>query len=196
MKLVITYDEIFFDRYNMNETDKRNHALYIIEKALEEREINYTIDGNILITDDTDFEKEISFTKIAEILKREFFIFLNKEEPKITESKSDALTGAESYIRKNYVNIALSMENVCEELNITRKQLDNMFLKKHALTAKEYLKRLRVEKAKELVEQGESMETAASYCGFGGVKTMYRAFKDVLGCTPGECRNGYLTEKS
>lgn len=189
MKYNVNYNEIFFDRYSLTEPEKKNAAMYILDKALTEKAIEYKLENNTLFLYDLDCEKEIGFIRLTDILKREFFILISPEiEEEITETIVDIMAEAEKYIHKQYLYDTFSIQYVCEKLNITRKALDKLFVEKHALTAKDYLRKLRVTRAKELIKTGENMEEIASLCGFGSVKTMQRAFKAVLGSTPGKHR--------
>ena len=188
MKYTINYEELFFDRYNLDENEKEDEALYLVQKALNEKEIRYSIDGNTLFIEDLDYITENELEHIQDVLKNEFFIFLDEYEEEKLTFQPDILEEAEKYIRKKYVNEDFSFRILCDMLNVTRKRLDVLFIEKHNITAKTYLKRVRVMKAKEFIKDGEKMEDVAYLCGFGSVKTMQRAFKEVLDRAPGEYR--------
>lgn len=195
MKYVLRYKEIFYDRYTLGDDEKKHCAMYIIGKAFEEKGIGYTESGDVITLNNMDFEKEIAFEKIADILKREFFIFITKyEEPK-PKKEITPIDECEKYIRIMCLDESFTISRACEHFDLTRDAFDKMFVKSRGITAKEYLKRIRVEKAKELVEAGEKMEEIAYLCGFGSVKTMQRAFKSVYGKTPGEYRSPCLDSK-
>ncbi len=192
MNYTVNYSEIFFDRYQLTENEKKESAEYIITKAFDEKAERYTFDGNILTAEDYITEK------IGNILKREFFIFLDEEivekVAEVQESKDEVTLRAEEYIRKMYLYDTLTIAQVCEHVNIKRGSLDKLFVKKYNMTMKEYLKNLRVKRAEELIIQGEKEYVVAELCGFGSVKTLQRAFKDVYNQTPSQ-RRAHLTEK-
>lgn len=192
MKYLLNYKEIFFDRYNLDDEEKKKHAMYIVDKALSEKNIGYNVHDDVIEVEYMEIEKELEFDKIVDILKREFFLFIQEYETPEEEKRTTTMEEYEGYIRKMCLNEGFTITDVCEHFKIKRSTFDNMFVKTHGETGKDYLKRIRVEKARELIENGEKMETVAYLCGFGSVKTMQRAFKSVYGKTPGECRLSFL----
>lgn len=164
--------------------------MYILKKALDEKKCDYTIEDDSIILNDEDYVAE----KLLDTLKREFFILLEKEKEEAVAAISIE-EKIEEYIRKMYLYETFSVGEICDKFEIKRGLLDKLFVKKYNMTAKEYLKRIRVSKGKEMLEEGYKVNMVSSLCGFGSVKTMQRAFKEVYNMTPSQCV-GHLTEKS
>lgn len=192
MKFTVDYEHIFFDRYVVN---KKNEAEYILQKAFDEIGCMVFINNNEIVVEAHDLEAQVKTDDVIKLLKLEFFILL-KEYEEIEETVvKDSFAEAVQYIRERYLEESLTVEEICQSCSMNRSALDRIFADKADMSASEYIRHIRVEKAKELVALGERMETIASLCGFGSVKTMQRAFKAVYGRTPAEYRMGKLDSK-
>ncbi len=79
------------------------------------------------------------------------------------------------------------------DLGLSRRRLEEIFLKTEGRTITEYLNRLRVERAKALL-QTLPVSQAAYEAGFGSLSAFYRHFRAAAGCSPAQFqkrRNGY-----
>ncbi len=83
------------------------------------------------------------------------------------------------------------MPQLCKALNMSR---TNLFRKLKALTGKsatDFIRSLRLEKAKELLETTDMNVTEVSYAvGFGGPNYFSRVFQEAFGVAPSEVRRG------
>ena len=83
------------------------------------------------------------------------------------------------------------MPQLCKALNMSR---TNLFRKLKALTGKsatDFIRNLRLEKARELLETTEMNVTEVSYAvGFGSPNYFSRAFQEAFGVAPGKVRRG------
>lgn len=192
MIYTIDFEHIFFDRYNLTEEEKQNEAMKILAGVFKTAEIK---DLTIEINAEDAYEEKEAASKLL-MLKKEFFLILKPyEEPSGEEEKPDLKDEMEKYIRTRYLYEEFCPDKLCERFNISRKAADNFFKRSFSESVSEYIKRVRVEKATELIKTGEKMEEVAYLCGFGSIKTMQRAFKSLTGKTPGEYRAPLLDSK-
>lgn len=179
------YEHIFFDRFIV---DKEKEARFIISKALDEMECNFSEENMVFTIENADFNKEMELEKLCDTLKREFFIILKEQEAEKPAPVKHDFSHLVSYVRQNYLYDTLTIQEICEKTNFSRNEADRIFLKEFNMTVSEYIRTLRTQKAGEMLVLGHSVEECASLCGFGSVKTMQRAFKKVYNATPAEYR--------
>ena len=61
------------------------------------------------------------------------------------------------------------------------------------MTPARAIERIRVEAARQVLEQGVPVKRVASRCGFGSEETMRRSFQRLMGATPQAYRERFLT---
>lgn len=97
---------------------------------------------------------------------------------------SEYVKGAADYVYGRYFE-PIKLEDAARAVNVSPCYLSGLFIKHAGCGFKEFLCRVRVEKAKKaLLNSGDGVQKIASDCGFGTVSTMDRAFKRVTGETP------------
>lgn len=89
----------------------------------------------------------------------------------------------------NYINqhclSDFSIENICNTFNISRTTLYTIVKKKTGSALMEYVKSLRIEKAKNLLRQGNlSVKQIAYITGFSDSNHLIKTFKKFTGTTP------------
>lgn len=88
------------------------------------------------------------------------------------------------YIRIHY-NRKLTLPDLAEQFHLSPKYLSRYFKKHFHLTFSEYLGHLRMEQARELLENTDlSVTEIAARCGFSGISFFIRKFTQVNGCPP------------
>ncbi len=188
----VNYDRVYFDRFeNIN---KAAEARYIVEKALEEIECEARWDAECFEIEE-DSEKHIKFEKMRDVLKREFFVLIEECAKEKEESHCEMYENLVRYIRRHYQYDTLTVDEACESVNISRYAADRYMQKTYSVTTSEYIRNLRVEKAKEMLKEDVTVEMCAGLCGFGSVKSMQRAFKSVCNLSPGAWRSSNLDSK-
>lgn len=95
-----------------------------------------------------------------------------------------------SYIENNYTDTELSLEQICDEFNISISHMSTMFKKNSGYTFSKYLIKVRLDKAKQLL-QTTSLKIAdiASQVGYSDVYYFSHSFKKVVGVSPRDYRN-------
>lgn len=110
-------------------------------------------------------------------------IILPKEE-------KNTLSKAYDYINTQFSDTDFSISKACSLCNVSRAYFNRVFKKQNEITPVEYVNRLKTEKAKFLLLNGNyTHEEIAFLCGFNDVKYFYVVFKKITGQTTREYKN-------
>lgn len=117
------------------------------------------------------------------------FYNLNIEYPtkqrKNSENKDQQLKAAITYLRQNYNNPALSIIDLCNELDLSRSYLYSLFKSNLGYSPQQFLINFRMEQAKEiLANTDESIQTTSRMVGYNDEFTFSKAFKRHSGFSP------------
>ena len=111
-------------------------------------------------------------------------IHLTKEHQTI-----DMVKRAEQYIQQHYTE-ELTLNRVSEIIHVSPPYISKLFKEKLGMTFLEYLTRLRMEKAKQMLrETQESIRKIGCDVGYQDLKYFSRAFKKYEDVTPREYRD-------
>ncbi|SHI59552.1 two-component regulator propeller domain-containing protein [Pseudozobellia thermophila] len=93
------------------------------------------------------------------------------------------------YIVENIADEKLNVEHLANELNLSRSQLYRKIKALTGLTANEFLRKLRLEKAKEIIENGDaSISEVCFKVGFSSPSYFTKCFKAYFGVLPTELK--------
>lgn len=95
------------------------------------------------------------------------------------------VTAAEQYIIENW-NQKIRMDELSKVIRVSYSQIAHGFSREFGLPLRAYLKQIRLEKAKELLEKGKSVKECADQCGFYDGFHFSKAFKKQYGFPPSE----------
>ncbi len=106
------------------------------------------------------------------------------------DEKNDLYARAIEYINNNYTDGDMNVSTVSERLGITSIYLAYIVKQNSGIKLSEYIARLRVEKAKELLDAEPELrvEEVAKMSGFLQNRTFYNTFKRYTGLTPTQYR--------
>ena len=186
------------------------HSDYYLEctKAGSFALINFKILENNISTDFKSIETSNinSYINIYKNMQRLFFshapeknaellsMFYKIISTMITDSnKNNAphfLKRALDFIDNNIQNPDLTNEGVAHHLNISEVYLRKLFAHSMNISVKQYIQKLRIEKAKILLTSTTySISETADACGYSGIYHFCRIFKQKTGYTPTSYRN-------
>ena len=95
------------------------------------------------------------------------------------------------YIVENYAKSKINLEILSNISGLNKSFLSALFPKLTGHNFKDYLNRLRVDRAIELITTSEkNISEIAFLCGFDTIRTLNNVFKSVAGMTPSEIRFG------
>lgn len=181
---------------------KNTRILYIGGELIKDeikKGIFYVKNGNIIV------EKCIQMLKIHEesiiensVLAYRLFLEI-KENASIDSPKKQAIP----LVVENAIGImnteSASLYNImeiAEEIGVSLPYLSREFKKYTGISPASYLKSIRIENAKKMLEDmSVSVTIVGQLCGFSGVDYFCRVFKKVVGVTPTEYRNALSNKK-
>jgi transcriptional regulator GlxA family with amidase domain len=86
----------------------------------------------------------------------------------------------------------LSVGTLAARVHLSERQFARVFRREIGATPADYVERLRVERARSVLETDRvPLEAVAARCGFAGAEVMRRAFQRRLGISPSEYRNRF-----
>lgn len=93
------------------------------------------------------------------------------------------------YINNNYMS-KISLDKVAREACASKYHFSREFKKSLGCTYKDYVNKIRMEKAKELLKSTKMSITEAAFSvGYPDLTNFERIFKRIMGCTPKEYKN-------
>ncbi len=104
-------------------------------------------------------------------------------------SPYDKMLRIVDYLKETYSNPDLSVSLIAEHFDMHPSYLSRTFKKLMGIGLADYLQRLRIKEAKELMkDKKRSVREVSEIVGYNSVLTMNRAFKKYEGTTPGKIR--------
>ncbi|MBQ8850178.1 MAG: helix-turn-helix transcriptional regulator [Clostridia bacterium] len=88
-----------------------------------------------------------------------------------------------AYVERSYAN-KFTADDMARELHVGRTTLMTGFKRYTGKTVKEYADGCRLNRAMRLLEDGQTLESAARSCGFSDAGSLIRSFKREFGTTP------------
>ncbi|MEM9304697.1 MAG: helix-turn-helix domain-containing protein [Pseudomonadota bacterium] len=134
----------------------------------------------------------------ATAVARELVVFVRRSgkqsqfsEPLRMQSQApdrlaEVCTWAANNLDKN-----LSVETLAERARLSQRQLSRRFHRTYGASPAAVVRRLRIDAARLLLEQGVTVQRAAAAVGFASVDGFRRAFDDVLGLSPRQYRDRF-----
>ncbi len=98
------------------------------------------------------------------------------------------------YVAENYGDSLMNVSSVADHYGISIAYLSRIFKKYHGINISEYITGYRLDRAKELLEEGRMVRDVGDICGFGSLRTFLRVFKSVEGITPGQYKDTVTKE--
>lgn len=97
------------------------------------------------------------------------------------------------FVHQNYFQ-PVNRESICQELGINPCYASTLFKKRSGESFNSYLNRIRMENAKSLLENNESIsiDQTARQCGFSSMGYFIKAFKKFHGVTPGAFKSNFF----
>ncbi|MBE6768149.1 MAG: helix-turn-helix transcriptional regulator [Ruminococcaceae bacterium] len=93
------------------------------------------------------------------------------------------------YIAAHYGDSSLGNDRLAGQVGISEVYMRQLFRREIGMSPKQYIQHLRIQKAKQLLEEGHASVTEiAQRCGFSAIYPFCRAFKTATGETPTDYR--------
>jgi AraC-like DNA-binding protein len=101
---------------------------------------------------------------------------------------------AKLYIDKNYSE-KIDLDNISDEAHFSKFHFIRLFKSIYGKTPHQYLTKVRIEKAKQLLQQQKSVSEACFLIGYDSLSTFSGLFSKEVGKTPTEYANYYSKRK-
>ncbi|HEX3075414.1 MAG TPA: AraC family transcriptional regulator [Lachnospiraceae bacterium] len=134
----------------------------------------------MIIEEQKDFKKEEIFLFLMEQLINDYsepFLPIQKENIREEIPKICA------YLEKNYTR-NISLDEISTYVGLSKYYLLRFFTKEKGITPHRYLENIRIEKVKQLLEQGIAPIEVAALTGFTDQSHLTNMFKEFMGVTP------------
>lgn len=104
-------------------------------------------------------------------------------------SSNELIAKIRTYITENYHDPSLCLTKISDEFNISENYFSSLFKKETGENFSIYLEKLRMAKAKELVENSDTgLSNLYQYLGYNNAASFRRVFKKTYGISPKEMR--------
>lgn len=117
-------------------------------------------------------------------------------EPVISVRSTDTVVHKAMLLLEQQLRSSATIDELCEPLGIGRRQLERRFQRDVGLSPAEYRQRLRLERARWLLQNTDLEVTEVSLeCGFQDSSNFARVVRSALGQTPSELRKAARMER-
>lgn len=166
--------ELYFDKFTLfNENIYRKLAWLIYKE--EQKQISKL-----------EFESEL-----IEVLKEIFLLNTAFNSQKTLSSHDKLILKAKEFINDNF-QLDIGLDDISKELEVSKYHFLRLFKEKTFCSPHSYLMNRRVEKAKQLLQKGETLINTAYACGFTDQSHLHRRFKSMVGTTPKNYQNFFI----
>lgn len=119
---------------------------------------------------------------------------LNKNyQPSINSKMNGKIQEAILYIQENY-RAKINIDTVASVASLSKYHFSRMFKKIIGISYRNYLNNIRIEKAKEMLQNSRlSITEIAFSVGHNDLTNFERIFKKKVGCAPSEYKNTFVT---
>jgi LacI family transcriptional regulator len=101
------------------------------------------------------------------------------------------------YIWEHACDRPITVDDVAAETSLSRRRLQDLFLRHIGHTISDEIRRRRIDRAKRmLAETHTKVGLIASQSGFGSAARMSKVFRQVVGMTPHDYRDGYKHDEA
>jgi transcriptional regulator GlxA family with amidase domain len=120
--------------------------------------------------------------------QRPYFMFI---APK--DHGDDKVLGLQNWIETHYPE-PVGIDDMVDATCMSVRNLNRRFLAATGLSPRQYLRIVRIENAKRMLEsQNASIDRIAEAVGYGDSRAFIRAFGDIVGLSPGAYRQKFHT---
>lgn len=160
------------------------------------------LDMDSLIGDDAKLYEKVESAENASDIKRDITGFFNDLLSDITEKRSsrgsnETVERILAFISNHYMQSDLSMNMIADKFQLSVPYVSKIFKEYTESSFTDYLIRMRIDKAKELLEAGNAkIVQVAEAIGYTNSHSFIRIFKKATGLTPGEYREQFLLKNN
>ena len=122
----------------------------------------------------------------------ELLCFVNEKiSSRYKSENSKIVTSVKEYVEAHYEDMNLNINSIANGIQRNSQYMSKIFREETGEGILDYMNRLRISRAQELMEQGNlSLEEIGERVGYASTRTFRRAFVKVTGISPGKYRKG------
>jgi len=173
--------------------DWENQFEYFRQNVLKE----YEIDGRMELYRGLNYwnsDGTFSFKKFKDEKCKEFEDLIKKLMDVKYQKEKNSIQHIEAYLRQHYQE-DINLQKIADCFFLSREYISRKFKQEYNETITDYLTRIRMEKAKELLEnQHLKIYEIAYNVGYQNEKYFSKVFKKFVGVTPNEYRNSIASK--
>lgn len=164
------------------------------------RAVNLTVKGKGTVSLQKQMVKACSGKNI-DVVQRELKAALKKVCEEIREQismdkanqKSSLYQEVKEYVEINYVDSSMSVNDIAGKFGVQPTTLSRIFKESEGENLSQFINRVRLSHAREMILQNRKLEEVAMLNGYGSQRTFLRIFKQYEGVTPSQFKD--LEEK-
>ena len=130
--------------------------------------------------------KARSVAALREEIHRIFTEVSSYYESKSRKEQPDWMEDVQRYLKENYADTNLNISTIAETFGMSLSYMGRTFRRYTGQGMLDYIHILRLNRCKELLDEGKTVKDAAEATGYLDSKAMIRAFKRYEGITPGQ----------
>jgi two-component system, response regulator YesN len=135
-----------------------------------------------------------SFKKFKEEKRKEFQDLIKTLMSMKYQKEKSSIHLIEAYLRQNYQE-DIHLQKIADRFFLSKEYISRKFKQEYNETITDYLTKIRMEKAKELLENPHLKIYEIAYnVGYQNEKYFSKVFKKIVGLTPNEYRNSVTTK--
>ena len=194
--------DVYFDKFNQDDLKSiimRQYITmdcYVVAVAVV-KELDITTDNLDLELSKMGelIENEHSLDKVKSYLRKLISYIIELRDDKAGNKNKDIVKEAKKYINDNYMQEDISLNTIAASVSMSPSYFSSIFRKDTGETVVEYLTKVRMEKAKELLRCSSKKTSEIGYeVGYKDSHYFSYIFKKTQKCTPKEYRLGGKNE--
>jgi two-component system response regulator YesN len=135
-----------------------------------------------------------SFEKFQTEKRREFHDLINTLLNVKFQKEKNSIQLIEEYLRSNYQK-DINLQEIADQFFLSREYISRKFKQEYHETITDYLMRIRMDKAKELLKNPHlKIYEIADHVGYQNEKYFSKLFKKIIGVTPNEYRSSLVSK--
>ena len=113
--------------------------------------------------------------------------YMERSAGTMTAERPELLDRVTAYIEGHYAE-HITLEKLARQFYVSSSSVSHLFKQKMGVSVYRYITQRRLIAAKDLIREGNRLETVGEQVGFGDYSAFYRAFKQEYGISPREFR--------
>jgi len=137
-----------------------------------------------------------NINELSEILAKVLDRFFESAFTIKNVRNKDIIFKAMNYIRENYDNPDINLDDVAEEVALNSSYFSKLFKEEIGMSYSDYLNKVRIEASKDLLNKNLSLAEIAQEVGFNDQSYFSKVFKKFEDISPGKWKKGLRKEQN